>query len=57
MIFIDVPASVLAIALLYNFDHPLIVFGIIGTPWWYVLSRAAEIAYSWMVQNRRPNRD
>jgi hypothetical protein len=57
MIFIDVPASVLAIALLYNFDHPLIVFGIIGTPWWYVLSRAAEIAYSWTVQNRRPNRD
>lgn len=40
---IDFPASVLALAIAFNFDHPLLLFGVIGTLWWYFLSRAAEV--------------
>jgi hypothetical protein len=40
---IDFPASVLIVAIDYNFDHPLILFGVFGTLWWYFLSRGAEI--------------
>lgn len=43
MMFVDAPASVLIISVSYNFDHPLILFGVIGTLWWYLLSRAAQI--------------
>lgn len=38
MTIVDVPASVFVIALLYNFGHPLILFGTIGSLWWYLLS-------------------
>ena len=56
---IDAPASVLVIALIYNFDHPLVLFGIIGTLWWYLLSVA--IAFCWIrasaaIRNRRTPR-
>jgi hypothetical protein len=43
MLMIDAPASVLIVALIYNFNHPLILFGVVGTTWWYLLSRAAEM--------------
>jgi hypothetical protein len=43
MMFVDLPASVLIVAEAYNFDHPLILFGIFGTLWWYLLSRGVEI--------------
>jgi hypothetical protein len=52
---IDVPASLLAMFLGYYFDHPLILFGIIGTVWWYLLSRAIEIFATrlWTALHRR----
>jgi hypothetical protein len=40
---VDIPASVLIVAISYNFDHPLILFGVFGTLWWYLLIRGAEI--------------
>lgn len=43
LIIVDAPASVLIVTLIYSFDHPLIVFGTVGTLWWYLLSRGAEI--------------
>ena len=43
MMFVDGPTSVLIVAESYNWDHPLVLFGIIGTLWWYLLSRGAEI--------------
>jgi len=45
MTIVDVPASVLVITFLYDFDHPLILFGTIGTLWWYLLSLG--VAYCW----------
>jgi hypothetical protein len=39
----DLPASALFLSIIYNFDHPLILFGIFGTLWWYLLSRVVEI--------------
>jgi hypothetical protein len=56
MTMIDAPASVLVIALIYNFNHPLVLFGIIGTLWWYLLSFA--VAFCWIrasaaIRNRR----
>ena len=35
--------SVIILTISYDFNHPLIVFGILGTLWWYLLSRAAEM--------------
>lgn len=55
MIVIDTPASVLVIALLYRFDHPLILFGLIGTLWWYLLSRALEMAWSRVFERVKQN--
>jgi hypothetical protein len=40
---IDFPASVIIAAMDYNFDHPLFLFGVFGTLWWYLLSRGAQI--------------
>lgn len=59
MTMIDAPASVLVIALIYNFNHPLVLFGVIGTLWWYLLSLAA--AFCWIrlstaIRNRRTPR-
>ena len=41
--YIDLPVSVLILSASYRFDHPLILFGAIGTLWWYMSSRLAEI--------------
>jgi hypothetical protein len=61
MTMIDAPASVLVIALIYNFNHPLILFGIVGTLWWYVLSFAAAVCWARLftvIRNRRtPHRE
>ena len=43
---IDFPASALIVAIDYNFDHPLLLFGVFGTLWWYFLSRVAEYAFN-----------
>lgn len=45
MTMIDAPASVLVIALIYDFSHPLVLFGVIGTIWWYLLSLAAALLW------------
>ena len=39
----DVPMTVLIVALIYNYDHPLLLFGVLGTLWWYLLSRSADM--------------
>lgn len=36
--YIDYPISIFITSLLYSFDHPLVLFGIIGTLWWSLLS-------------------
>lgn len=38
---VDFPASAFAMALSYNWDHPLVLFGAIGTLWWLMLSVGA----------------
>jgi hypothetical protein len=43
---VDFPISVFIVSAMYSFDHPLILFGIIGTFWWYLLSRAAEMLWT-----------
>jgi hypothetical protein len=43
MFLVDIPMSVIILAVAYNFDHPMILFGILGTLWWYLLSRAADM--------------
>jgi hypothetical protein len=45
MMLIDVPMSVIIVAISYIFDHPLLLFGTLGTLWWYLLSRAAEMLF------------
>ncbi|MGB9236862.1 MAG: hypothetical protein WCC04_20830 [Terriglobales bacterium] len=53
---IDAPASILVIALIYNFNHPLILFGIVGTLWWYLLSRGVEfcwVRFSTAIRSRK----
>jgi len=39
----DFPFSILFLPLFSVFDHPAIVFGIVGTLWWYVVS--ASVAW------------
>jgi hypothetical protein len=51
---IDVPMSVIIGAISYNFDHPLLLFGILGTLWWYLLSRGAEIIFGGFRRKWRP---
>jgi hypothetical protein len=43
MFLIDIPMSVIILSVAYSFNHPLLLFGILGTLWWYLLSRAAEM--------------
>ena len=45
MFVIDIPMSVIILAVSYNFDHPLLLFGTLGTLWWYLVSRAAEMLF------------
>jgi hypothetical protein len=51
---IDVPMSAIIGAISYNFDHPLLLFGILGTLWWYLLSRGAEIIFGGFRRKWRP---
>jgi len=39
MILIDFPFSVLAVVAAYQGVNPWIIFGIVGTLWWYFISR------------------
>ena len=43
MVLVDIPMSVIILAISYSFDHPLLLFGTLGTLWWYLLSRAAQM--------------
>jgi hypothetical protein len=55
MMLIDVPMSVVIVAISYNFDHPLLLFGTLGTLWWYLLSRAAEMFFRRSPAQATPN--
>ena len=46
LFWIDAPASAFILALAYNHDRPLILFGTIGTLWWYLLSFAVLFLWS-----------
>jgi hypothetical protein len=39
MVYVDFPLSFLLLGLARRFDNGLIVFGVFGTLWWYLLSR------------------
>lgn len=59
MTMVDAPASVLVIGLLYDWNHPLILFGVIGSLWWYLLSLAIGVCWvrlSGAIRNRRASR-
>jgi hypothetical protein len=45
LLLIDVPMSAFILAISYNFDHPLILFGTLGTLWWYLLGRVAAMIW------------
>jgi len=55
LLMIDIPMSVIIGAIAYSFQHPLILFGTLGTLWWYFLSRLAEMICRGFIQ-RRPAR-
>jgi hypothetical protein len=55
MFLVDIPMSVIILAISYNFDHPLLLFGTLGTLWWYLLSRAAEMIWI-RIFAKRPSR-
>jgi hypothetical protein len=38
----DTLMSIPIVALSYNYDHPLLLFGVLGTLWWYLLSWLAD---------------
>jgi hypothetical protein len=40
---VDIPMSAIILAIGYNYDHPLLLFGVLGTLWWYLLSGAADM--------------
>jgi hypothetical protein len=44
MLWIDAPVSVFVLALAYSYDRPFLLFGTIGTLWWYLLSYAAAFS-------------
>lgn len=45
MFLVDIPMSVIILAISYNFNHPLLLFGTLGTLWWYLISRAIEMIW------------
>jgi hypothetical protein len=56
---VDLPVSGIVLAIAYNHDHPFVLFGIIGTFWWYLLSRGAYFCWrtvSAAIRNRRAAR-
>ena len=42
---IDIPISIVAGALAWHYDHGHILLVVLGTLWWYLLSRAIEIGF------------
>jgi hypothetical protein len=59
LFWIDAPASAFILALAYNHDRPLILFGTIGTLWWYLVSFAVWFCWtrlSTAIRNRRTPR-
>jgi hypothetical protein len=52
--FADFPASVFAVAISYNWNHPFVLFWTIGTLWWLTLS--VEAAYLFERISRWRNR-
>lgn len=52
---VDFPASAFAMALSYNWDHPLVLFGAIGTFWWLMLSVGAVHLFE-RISKRRSQR-
>ena len=46
LIVADFPLSILMVGLMYRKDNPLLIFVILGTLWWYVLS----LLIRWLVR-------
>ena len=46
LFFVDLPVSAFVFAISYGFNHPVILYSVLGTFWWYLLSRVAEIVGS-----------
>ena len=46
LIVADFPFSIMMVGLMYRKDNPLLIFGILGTIWWYVLS----LLIRWLVR-------
>lgn len=45
MFWVDAPASVFILALAYNHIQPFVLFGIIGTLWWYLVSYVIQFVW------------
>jgi hypothetical protein len=45
MLLVDFPMSAIVVAIIYNFDHPLLLYGVLGTLWWYLISRVIEMIW------------
>ncbi len=43
LVWIDFPASILILAATWSSDYPVLVFGILGSLWWYLVSRSVDI--------------
>ena len=43
LFFIDFPVSGLLFGMSYIIDRPILLYGVFGTLWWFLLSRGAEI--------------
>ncbi len=62
LILIDFPISLVGVMMMFRCDgnqiwcHPLIWFGILGTLWWYLLSRIAEYVFTVARGSWRPPR-
>ena len=41
---VDVPISIVAGALAWHYDHAQVLLVVLGTVWWYLVSRAVGIA-------------
>jgi hypothetical protein len=53
LFFVDFPISAFLFGAAYNFNHPVLLYAVFGTLWWYLLSRAAEIIGTSIVRSFR----
>jgi hypothetical protein len=53
---VDFPFSILLLPLLKIAD-PLLVFGLLGTAWWFLINRVGMYGVRWAVNYRRRSRD